>query len=146
VFTTLEYALLTLLYYQFFERKTNKRLVLAGSLIYIITVILELTKFGLLYSRFNAGIAVIMIISYSLLLFYEWLVDDPMVMIYEKPAFWIILGCLFYLSGSFFFFIAVGTRWEQNWILHAVCNLVKNILFTIAIVQVFPKAEPKKTF
>jgi hypothetical protein len=147
VFTIIEYTLFTLFYYRFFHRKGNKRWVIAGSVIFLVTVVVELDKFGLLYySRFNAGTAVLLIISYSFLLFHEWLMDDPMEMIYSKVDFWITLGCLVYLSGSFFFFIAVGKQWEQNWMLHSVCNLIKNILFTIAIVQAFPRTEPKKIF
>lgn len=147
IFNILEYTLFTLLFYCFFERPSNKRLVIAGSLIYIITVLIELTKFGLLYySRFSVGTAVILIISYCLLLFHEWLIDAPLVMIYERPTFWIILGCLIYLSGSFFFFITVGKRWEQNWVLHSICNILKNILFTMSIVLVFPRTASKRTF
>jgi len=147
-FTIIEYTLFTLFFYHFFQRKGNQRWVMVGSAIFLVTLILELEKFGFLhYSRFNAGMAVMLVISYSFLLFHEWLMDDPMEMIYEKVDFWITLGCLVYLSGSFFFFISVGKRWEQNWMLHSICNLIKNILFTIAIVQFFPgTAAPKKTF
>jgi hypothetical protein len=147
IVTIIEYTIFTLLYYRFFHRAGNKRWVIIGSVIFLITVILELNKFGFLYySRFNAGTAVMLIISYSFLLFHEWLMDDPMEMIYSKVDFWITLGCLVYLSGSFFFFLSGGKRWEENWVLHSVCNLIKNILFTIAIVQASPRTEPKKTF
>jgi hypothetical protein len=146
-FTIIEFTMFTLLFYHFFHRKGYKRWVIAGSAIFLATLVAELQKFGFLhYSRFNAGMAVILVISYSFLLFHEWLMDDPMEMIYEKVDFWITLGILVYLSGSFFFFISVGKRWEQNWMMHAVCNLIKNILFTIAIVQFFPGTAPKKTF
>lgn len=147
-FTIIEYTLFTLFFYYFFRRTGNKRWVIAGSAIFLVTLVLELVKFGFLhYSRFNAGISVMLIISYSFLLFHEWLMDDPMEMIYEKAGFWITLGCLVYLSGSFFFFIAVGKSRGQDYMLYSVCNLLKNILFTIAvIVQFFPGAAPKKTF
>ena len=146
-FTIFEYTVFTLFFYRFFRRKSYKRWVLAGSLLFLTIVILELEKFGVVYySRFNAGTAVILIISYSLLLFHEWLMDDPMEMIYKKAAFWITLGCLVYLSGNFFFFITIGKQWEQNWTMHAVCNLLKNLLFVIAIVQAFPVTPPKKIF
>lgn len=147
IFTITEYTFFTLFFYRFFRRKNYRKWVIAGSVIFIVIVTLELEKFGLVYySRFNAGTAVILIISYSLLLFHEWLMDDPMEFIYKKPAFWITLGCLVYLSGSFFFFITVGKQWEQNWPLHAVFNLLKNILFVMAIIQAFPGTQPKKTF
>ena len=147
VFTTIEYVLFTLFFYQFFQRKSYKKWVIVGSVIFVIMVILELMKFSFVYySRFNAGTGVLLIISYCLLLFHEWLMDDPMEIIYEKAAFWIALGCLVYVSGSFFFFITVGKQWEQNWLIHSVFNLLKNILFTMAIVQAFPRTAPKKTF
>lgn len=146
-FTIFEYTVFTLFFYRFFLRKSFRRWVIGGSLIFGITVILELNKFGVVYySRFNAGAAAILIISYSLLLFHEWLVDDPMEYLYKKAAFWIALGCLLYLAGNFFFFITVGKRWEQNQIIHAVFNLLKNGLFVIAILQAFPVSRPKKTF
>ncbi|WP_315822052.1 hypothetical protein [Paraflavitalea speifideaquila] len=85
-FTIFEYTIFTLFFYQFFHRRSFKRWVVAGSLIFITTVVLELDRFGVVYySRFNAGTAVILIICYSLLLFYEWLMDDPMEFIYKKP-------------------------------------------------------------
>lgn len=146
-FTVLEYTMFTLFFYQFFHNRNYKRWVIAGSIIFVATVVLELEKFGVLYySRFNAGTAVILIISYSLLLFHEWLINDPMEIIYKKEAFWITLGCLVYLSGNFFFFITVGKQWEQNWTMHAVFNLLKNGLFVIAILQAYPVTRPKKTF
>jgi hypothetical protein len=146
-FTIFEYTIFTLFFYRFFHRRSYKRWVIAGSLIFITTVVLELERFGVVYySRFNAGTAVILIICYSLLLFYEWLMDDPMEFIYTKAAFWITLGCLVYLSGNFFFFITMGKQWEHNWVMYAVFNLVKNLLFVIAILQAFPATRPKKTF
>lgn len=145
-FTIFEYTVFTLFYWHFLRRKTHRWCVLGGSLIFVSIAIIELQKFGVVYySRFNAATAVILIISYSLLLFHEWLTDDPMELIYKKPAFWITLGCLVYLSGHFFFFIAVGKQWEQNWVLHAVCNLVKNLLFVMAIWQTYPATRPRKT-
>jgi hypothetical protein len=121
--------------------------VLIGSVIFLVTVVLELDKFGFLYySRFNTGTAAMLIISYSFLLYHEWLMDDPMEMIYNKVDFWITLGCLVYLSGSFFFFLTVGKSREENWILQSVCSFIMNMLFTIAIVQASPRTAPKKTF
>ena len=147
VVTIIEYTIFTLLYYRFFHRKGNKRWVIIGSVIFLTTVVLELDKFGFLYySRFNAGTAAMLIISYTFLLFHEWLMDDPMEMIYNKVEFWIALGCLVYLSGSFFFYLTVGKKWEENWVLHSVCNLVKHLFFSIAIVQAAPRTATKKTF
>lgn len=146
-FTIFEYTVFTLFYDHFLQRKIHRRLVLGGSLVFATIAVLELQKFGVVYySRFNAGMAVILIISYSLLLFHEWLTDDPMELLHKKPAFWITLGCLLYLSGHFFFFITVGKQWEQNWILQAVCNTGKNGLFVMAIWQTYPAIRPKKTF
>lgn len=146
-FTIFEYILFTLLFYHFFQRAGYKRWVLVGSVIFVSTLIFELKKFGIVYySRLNAGTAVLLIISYCLLLFHEWLMDDPMELIYKKAAFWITLGCLVYLSGNFFFFITVGKQWERNWGMHAVCGLVKNLFFVTAIVlQGFPATPSKKT-
>ncbi len=146
-FTIFEYTVFTLFYLHFLQRKSLRRVVLGGSLLFAGIAVLELQKFGVVYySRFNAGMTVILIIGYSLLLYHEWLTDNPMELIHKKPAFWITLGCLLYLSGHFFFFIAVGKQWEQNWILHAVCNIGKNVLFVIAIWQTYPAIRPRKIF
>lgn len=146
-FTIFEYTLFTLLFYRFFNGRYYKRWVIGGSLLYVGIVVLELQKFGVVYySRFNAGTAVILIISYSLLLFHEWLNDDPMVIIYSKAAFWITMGCMVYLSGNFFFFITVGKQWEQHWAMHAISNFLRNMLFVVAILQAYPATRPKKIF
>jgi hypothetical protein len=57
--------------------------------------------------------------------------------IYNKPAFWIIVGLMLYLGGSFFIYIFANQVESQvldpYWFLTYLFYIIKNILFFIGI-------------
>ena len=58
--------------------------------------------------------------------------------IYNKPAFWIIVGLMLYLGGSFFIYIFANhveiEILEKYWFLTYLFYILKSILFFIGII------------
>jgi hypothetical protein len=63
--------------------------------------------------------------------------DTTTLFIYTKPAFWIILGIVLYLAGSFFVYLFASylSRDELTrfWIITNIFSILKNIFFAIAV-------------
>ncbi len=84
------------------------------------------------------GIETILILIYSFYYFYEQMNDfTTTTFIYNKPAFWIIVGLMLYLGGSFFIYIFANQVESQvldpYWFLTYLFYIIKNILFFIGI-------------
>ncbi|HEX2533784.1 MAG TPA: hypothetical protein VHK69_08615, partial [Chitinophagaceae bacterium] len=62
--------------------------------------------------------------------------DTSTLFIYSKFTFWIVLGIIMYLAGSFFIYIFAAQRPETRdyWYLTNVFSIFKSILFTIAFI------------
>ena len=77
------------------------------------------------------------IILFCLYYFYEQLTSPEVEFIYTSYKFWIILGLLLYLAGSFFVFVfaadlSISER-DNYWPIIYGCGIVRNILFAIAV-------------
>jgi hypothetical protein len=93
-------------YFYFFSRIIKNRLIktlmkILGWLFLIVTVLLQTTKFTFLTSRLFYVSNLISTLEFSFLLlpcftyFYELLKDDPIINLYQRQSFWIVLGILF---------------------------------------------------
>lgn len=78
--------------------------------------------------------------------FYEQLKEANTLLIYTTHDFWIVIGFLIYISGTFFLYIyAENTLQDKGFqdqyvIINSVFNLLRNILFSIAMLM---KPEPE---
>jgi len=65
--------------------------------------------------------------------------------VYNKPPFWMIVGMMLYLGGSFFIYIfanQIGNQaLIQYWFLTYLFYILKNILFFIGIMFYFTKSK-----
>jgi hypothetical protein len=79
----------------------------------------------------------ILIIIYSLLYFFEELNEPHTTFIYSSYLFYIIVGILIYSTGTFFLFMQSSEfspeQWDQLAPINHVFNVIKNILFCVAI-------------
>jgi len=70
--------------------------------------------------------------------FFEELNEPKSTFIYSSHKFWIILGILIYFTGTFFFFMQSNDLSDEQWskwgIINYVFTLIKNLLFSIAII------------
>ncbi len=83
------------------------------------------------------GIETILILIYSFYYFYEQINDTSNLFIYITYQFWIVIGIMIYLAGSFFIYIFANhvdrQTLNQYWFLTNVFYVIKNILFVVAI-------------
>ncbi|MGZ4036474.1 MAG: hypothetical protein ACXVPQ_01525 [Bacteroidia bacterium] len=84
------------------------------------------------------GIETILILIFSFYYFYEQMQDTTNLFIYTRYPFWIVLGMVLYLSGSFFIYIYSSQLSQEEirkyWIFTNIFSILKNIFFAIAIV------------
>ena len=98
------------------------------------------------------GIETIIMLFYIIYFFYQFSKDLSTAYIYNHSGFWISVGILIYLGGSFFFFILFPhlTRAQKESFgdMTYVAEIIKNLLFVLAIfVQThypFEKAKRKE--
>lgn len=81
------------------------------------------------------GIETILLLIFSFYFLYEQMNNTETLFIYHKYSFWIVLGIMMYLSGSFFIYIFANKRHEavEYWYFTNVFSILKNIFFSISI-------------
>jgi hypothetical protein len=89
------------------------------------------------HSNSLSGLVLVSISLYYLFNLLKNLPDDD---IYQLPMLWISFGVLFYCGGTLILFLTNNFLVDKFpgshrlvWILHNFCNIVKNVLFTIAL-------------
>lgn len=84
------------------------------------------------------GIETILIILYIIYYLYEFSKKLSEFYIYNHYAFWISVGILIYLGGSFFFYILINHLDEEQVTLFGnltyMAEILKNVLFSLALV------------
>jgi hypothetical protein len=135
VFVMLEYSVLAALLYITLQKKRNLRWVLAGSLLFTILSILTFTELGTGYYGSIRGISAILLISYAMFFFLEWITAEIFEPINARAEFWMITGILLYLAGNFFFFITRHQHFAEGLLIHYLVNLLRNACFIAALVQ-----------
>ena len=87
------------------------------------------------------GIETIVLLFYIIYFFYQFSKDLSTAYIYNHYAFWISVGVLIYLGGSFFFFILFDHLSKDQIAafgdLTYITEMIKNILFSVAIITYF---------
>lgn len=129
-----------------------------GKMFRIVIFILSLLFFGFqIFTYFKlsgpsldsipVGIETILIIVYITFFFYERFQSDSNEFIYSHPCFWLCIGMLIYLGGTFFFNILLGyldqKHIDQYWYLTYVADIIKNLFFCVSIIVYShnPKSE-----
>lgn len=83
------------------------------------------------------GVESIVIIIFSFYYLYEQMNDVSDQFIYNKYHFWIVVGLMIYLAGSFFIYIFANqvdkSILQQWWVITVILYIVKNIFFVVAI-------------
>lgn len=109
---------------------------------------IALVVFNLLYPYFNndvktidsipIGVETIVILIFSYYFLYEKTNDTSTLYIYSTFPFWIVIGMVIYLSGSFFIYLFAASLSKADvnkyWGLTNVLGFIKNILFAVGIV------------
>lgn len=98
------------------------------------------------------GVETIIIIIISFYYLYEKTNDTATLYIYSTFPFWIVIGMVIYLSGSFFIYIFAESLsiadLHKYWFVTNILSILKNIFFTIGIIvnSKPPKKLPPSDF
>jgi uncharacterized protein (DUF486 family) len=146
-FTLVEYILFIAFVYSQLENKTAKSLIVIISVaftIFFLTYTL-LAKAVRGIDSIPIGIEAIIILVFSFYYLYERMNDTTTLFIYNTHQFWIILGIVLYLAGSFFIYIFASHlrnyAIDKYWFITNIFSILKNIFFCIAI---YLHAKPSK--
>lgn len=137
-YTFLEYNFFTSF---IFINIASKKVRTATIYLSIAFVVFQATYF--LTSKFKSldsvgiGVETILLFGYVIYFFYEQFKKPTNITIYNHACFWVCVGILIYLGGSFFFYIMADhmTKSEiaQYWNLTYIGEIIKNILFSYSI-------------
>jgi hypothetical protein len=112
--------------------------------------IVNLTNFQgpWIFNSFSNVVASLALIGLCMFYFYRLINDLPIVHIQHLPMLWITFGVLTYYAGNFFLFLVnnyltLGVFGSQPimWILHNLLNIIKNVLFAIALWQTYRRVK-----
>lgn len=139
IFMFIQFSILLYIFSFQFERKNPLKVAYASIvLFYLITLIFfNGTAVSTLVGS-NAIDGLILIVV-SIFFFYKLLNELKVFRIQRLPILWIAFGTLFYYSGNLFVFLTIGYIETEvflwTWLLHNFLNLIKNMLFAVALWQ-----------
>lgn len=152
-FTFFEYLLFAACLFNIIKNRGFRKFIIVASVLFSSFLIFyNLTVKLVAIDSIPIGIETILILIFSFYYFYEQMQDTTNLFIYNKPSFWVILGMVLYLAGSFFIYIyssqlKVQSEVDKYWIFTNIFSILKNIFFTIAIIvnaNQSVKKTPKK--
>ena len=138
-FTFIEYLLFASLLYLSISNKVFKKIIIAISILFFSFLIIYDTIAKVRgIDSIPIGVEAILILVFSFYYLYEQLQDTNTLFIYSLYSFWIVLAMMLYLAGSFFIYIYASQlppeQVAKYWIFTNIFSILKNILFTVAII------------
>jgi len=107
----------------------------------IFTAFLFLFNFVIRFKSFDSipiSAETLILLIFSFYFFYEQFKDPSTLYVYNHYCFWFIIGILVYLCGSLFIYLygdqMTKAEITQFWFFTYIVEIIKNILFVIAIV------------
>lgn len=146
-YTTFEYLIFAFILYSNIKSQSTKKIMIILSVLFIVFQVLYVINTSL--KRLDSipiGIETILIVSYIICFLME-LMRNPQTVFLKHYCFWISMGIMIYLCGSFFFYIMIGSLSKEEALTFGkityVSEIIKNILFA-ASMFVFVQSDRKK--
>jgi hypothetical protein len=139
IFTVLEFTLISLFYSRFFKRYFNSILIKIPIILFLGVCVVDYAINGFKFiDSFSISIESIVLIFYSLLLFYLVLKNLVFDNLLAAPVFWINTAILVYFSGNLVLFVFSNYMMANSnnthfilWaLIHSFLNIVYNILLS----------------
>jgi len=137
-YTFLEYAIFAYLIASSIRQKRIQAFILVLSLCFLGFQVLYFLMVD--FKRLDSvpiGIETILMFIYIAYYFYHYFKTGTDRYIYYAPSFWVAIGILVYLGGTFFFNILVNhvdkNQFESFWHLTYLPEILKNVFFSISI-------------
>jgi hypothetical protein len=137
-YTYIEYVFFTFFIWSNLVNKRFKQLVLIFSVLFFVFQIFYYFKSKLIrLDSVPIAIETILLFIYIVFFFYEFSKKIRSFYIYNHYCFWIAVGILVYLGGSFFFYLSINELNPQEvdtfGKLTYLAEIIKNILFAISL-------------
>lgn len=133
-YTFLEYLFFTIIFWNVIQKRSFRNLMILFSVLFISFQLFYVSSTSL--KRLDSipiGIESIFVFLYIFIFFFEYSKYSKNVFIYNHYCFWIGVGILIYLGGSFFFYLMINhltpSEIEQYGNLTYVAEIIKNLLF-----------------
>jgi hypothetical protein len=137
-FAICEYIVFSTLFYFCISNKNFKKFILFISFIDLAIELVLVFTHVVNFDFWVALITATLILVYSIFFFYEQLNSSEIIIIYKSYKFWIVIGCIIYLSGTLFLFLYTSDLKDKQtnglWAINIVFEIVKNACFSIALV------------
>jgi hypothetical protein len=151
IFTIIEYLLFSYILFALIQNKVIRKLIIAFSLLFVLFCVFNIIdKPVKKFDSFQASIESILILAYCVIYFYEQINQPQVIFLYSTYTFWILVAILIYLAGTFFLYVFAtnlpdNLRYEY-WVINLICNILKNLLFAVAIIMQAKNPTPKDPY
>lgn len=150
IFTIVEYSLFATFIYKVLQKPYLKKALLACS--FLFTAFCLFNVFFQPTYRFDSlqtSIEALILLIFCIFFLFEQISKPELVFIYSSYKFWVITGILIYLAATFFLYgfaasMSLKQR-EEWWVISHISNILKNLLFAIAIIVYVKTPEPSIT-
>ena len=138
VYTFLEYLLFTSFIFLNISNKILRKIIIILSIGFVVFQSIYLLDSNIKsLDTLAIGIETILLFSYIICFFYEQFRKQTSISIYNHYCFWISVGILIYLGGSFFFYILANhltkDEIDQYWRLTYIGEIIKNLSFSYSV-------------
>jgi len=149
-YTSIEYLFFTALLFMNIQSKSLRKIMVVLSLGFLIFQIIFFFR-GTLgrIDSIPVGIESILLFSYVFFFFYEIMRNPNQTSFSGHPCFWIAIGIMVYLGGSFFLYILANElpekEYNKYWFVTYIAEIAKNLLFCVAMIMYVPKKNNSST-
>ncbi len=145
IYTFLEYLTFSFIIWEGLKNKFAKKFIAVLSILFLVFIICyNLLSGANRIDSIPVGVESILIFIYSFFYFRQFF-TSPGTISFKSPGFLIIVGILIYLGGTFFFNIFANylsiAEMHEYWWLTFIPEIIKNILFAIAIFKITPNVK-----
>lgn len=143
LFSIVEFSFFSYYFSLIIHNSTLKKLLLPITILFIIFVFIDylLLRNKTSFNSISSGIETVLIISMCIYYFFDQLKQPNTFLIYSSINFWIIIGFLIYLAGTFFLYIYADKMLADKafrriyLIINSSAYILKNVLFSVAMLM-----------
>jgi len=137
-YTYIEYVFFSFFIWHNLTTKVFKQLIIVCSLLFLAFQVYYYFESTLIrLDSVPIAIETILLFVYIIFFFYEFSKKERSFYIYNHYCFWISIGVLIYLGGSFFFYLSINALNQKEvdtfGMLTYLAEIIKNILFTYTL-------------
>jgi len=138
IYTFLEYCFFTAILWNNISLKRLRLAIVVCSIFFIGCQIFIYLNFHGGMDSIPIGIETILIFVYIIFFFYQNFRNNFDQFIYDHYGFWLSIGMMIYLGGTFFFNLLANyldpRDMDKYWYLTFIADIIKNIFFCVAII------------